>query len=42
MYFFVKRFTITKNSVVLIQNLVVNHISQPVKWNPVIWKKAHK
>ena len=35
-YFFIvlKRLVITKNSVVKIQNLVVNHESRPVKSNP--------
>ena len=33
-YLVVKRFMITKNSVVKIQNLVVNHESWPVKSNP--------
>ena len=33
-YLVVKKFVITKNSVVKIQNLVVNHKSRPVKPNP--------
>ena len=31
-----KRLMITKNLVVKIQNLIVNHESQPVKLNPVM------
>ena len=34
-YLVVKRFIITENSIVKIQNVVVNHRSQPVKSNPV-------
>ena len=35
-YLVMKRLTRTKNSVVKIQNFVVNHESWPVKSNPVI------
>ena len=34
LYLVVKRLKITKNSVVKIQNVVVNHKSRPVKSNP--------
>ena len=33
-YFFMKMLIITKNSVIGIQNLVLNHKSQPLKPNP--------
>ena len=33
---------ITKNSVVEIQNFVVNQESQPVKLNPVLWYTKSK
>ena len=35
-YLVIKKFMIKKNSVLKIQNLVVNHESQPVKLNPVV------
>ena len=35
-YIVVKRFMITKNSIVEVQNLVVNHESRVVKSNPEI------
>ena len=35
-YLVVKKFVITKNSVMKIQNLVVNHESRPIKSNPAI------
>ena len=41
-FYLVKRFMITKNSVVKIQNLVMNHESRPVKSNPVIIIRRRK
>ena len=35
-YLVVKKFVITKNSVMKIQNLVVKHESRPIKSNPAI------
>ena len=35
-YLVMKRLIITKNSVVEIQNVVMNQESRPVKWNPVL------
>ena len=35
-YLVIKKFMIKKNSVLKIQNLVVNHESQPVKLNSVV------
>ena len=33
---------LAKNSVVKIQNLIVNHESRPVKSNPALWLKIRK
>ena len=35
-YLVVKRLMKTKNSVVEIQNAVMNHESRPLKWNPIL------